>query len=962
MVESLHLLLVDDNPDDAELIVLELQQQGMHVQWQRVEDEAGLDDALKNQNFDAVICDIRMPRMTAHLCLEKVGQWDNNLPVLIISGTVPETDAITLLEAGARDFLSKDNLTRLQVALRREILDARSRRAKALAEQQVKEQESNLRSLFNAMAEGFYALDLDGCCTIANPACAQILGYEDPQHLVGKHMHQLIHPKDKDGKPVSSSHCPIYQAMIAGETIEGGDQTFWRADGRAFPVSYRSVPLREEERVVGAVVTFRDITEQRAAEQKIIHSEAHYRNLFENSPISLWEEDFSTVKQHLDDLASQGITDLPAYLMDNPDVVTRCAKMVRVKNVNQATLELFEAPSKEGLYESLAHIFNEESLVVFRQELIGFLEGKQLFEREAVQKTLNGQTLWTQVRASLSEESEGSWDNVLVTVVDLTQRKEVEDALVHAKEEAEHANRCKSEFLATMSHEIRTPMNAILGTSELLLETALNQDQRSFMDLLSSAGGNLLQIINDILDISKIEAGHMELETTCFSPRQVVRDALSIVEHRSQEKGLQLLHFFDDTVPYHLMGDPSRLRQVLINFLGNAVKFTHEGSISVLVRSQNMSSDEKVELLISVVDTGIGIPQIMQDKIFQAFTQADASITRKYGGSGLGLAISQRIIGLMGGALTLKSHEEVGSSFTLQVPMQVDRQTPDHETTLALSNKRVLVKHDHPIIHDYYEKTVRHLGGVALSRGNRHPLEHDLEMIYGQDGRFPDLLLIHYDGEDLQKLHDTLHHIRLRHDANRLPIILSGALPKTGLDLFDSLSIHLQRAPHELDLLMGSLTEVMGQASQQIKEREAEQLSQPLHLLVVDDSEDNLKLIQAFLKGSPHHLTLARNGREAVELVTVVSQEPVDMILMDVQMPQMDGYTATQIIRDWEREQKRAPLPILALTAHAMREHVQMSMEAGCTAHLSKPVHKKKLLKAIQRYGNKQESFSYILE
>nr|CRH06646.1 putative response regulator modulated histidine kinase with PAS sensor domain [Candidatus Magnetococcus massalia] len=956
MREPLQLLIVDDSPDDAELLILELQRQSIQVQWQRVDDNPSLRQAMA-ESWDAIICDICMPQMTAQNCLKTVAEIDPDLPVLIISGTAPEQDAIELLEAGARDFISKDNLLRLHVALRREILACENRRAQVRAERQVQNQEAHLRSLFNAMAEGLYALDRDGNCTMANPACVQMLGYGDPKELLGQQMHSLMHHSDIDGNPIPISECPMHNVLSHHLTEEGGDQLFWRKDGSHFPASFRSAPLREGDDVTGVVVTFRDITKQCAIEQNLSQSEQRYRNLFEHSPVSLWEEDFSAVKSYLDGLRRDGVTNLVQLLENNPGVVLECAKRVRIDNVNHATLALFGAEDKAELLANLTRVFTDESLDVFKVELIHFLQGSLKFEHEAMQRNLLGEPIWTQLQISLSEDAKESWDKVLVSVIDLSHRKKAEDELREAKEAAETANRCKSEFLATMSHEIRTPMNAILGTSELLRETLLDNQQQDFMDLLSSAGGNLLQIINDILDISKIEAGHMELETTRFSPRQVVRDSLAIVTHRTKAKGLKLLHYFDDCVPYHLMGDPSRLRQVLINFLGNAVKFTHEGSISVLVRSAPKEEDQ-ITLTISVVDTGIGIPGAVQKEIFKAFTQADTSITRRYGGSGLGLAISQRIIRLMGGDLTLKSYEEKGSSFSLHVPMQVAKHPPNHETELPLTGRRVMVKHDHPIVHLYYEETVRCLGAIAISCDNKYALERDLELISSKEGRFPDLLLIHYDGEDLDRLRQTLAHLRLRYHTSDLPIILAGALPHDTLDFFTEMGIILQRTPNERDLLIKTLIHTLNQ-------REQEQLlvqhlnGTALHLLVVDDNEDNLKLIQAFLGQTAHTLTMARNGREAVELVTTQEDPSFDLILMDVQMPEMDGYTATRFIRNWEQSNNLKPVPIIALTAHAMSEHVAMSLEAGCTTHLIKPVNRKKLIKSIEHYGSKRASEAY---
>lgn len=384
-----------------------------------------------------------------------------------------------------------------------------------------------------------------------------------------------------------------------------------------------------------------------------------------------------------------------------------------------------------------------------------------------------------------------------------------------SKEKAEAANRAKSEFLANMSHEIRTPMTSIIGMAELLSETRLSDKQEEFLDRIIRSGDSLMKIINDILDLSKVEAGLIEVEKLNFCLAEEIDKVLSIFAVKALKKGLKLKKTISADVPQYLVGDPVRLRQVLINLIGNAIKFTDSGEIIVSVEcSKESYCLEKCNLLFSISDMGIGIPAHKLESIFQVFSQGDSSTTRRYGGTGLGLSISRKLVELMGGRLEVKSREGEGSTFYFNLELE-----------------------------------------TGFKNG-----EPDMEPAYGA-------------GENKE---------------------------------------------------------------------------QALRILLVEDSEDTRLLVKAFLRESPHRLEMAKDGEEAVEKFTA---RQYDLVLMDMQMPVMDGYTATRVIRGWEKRNEKKETPVIAFTAHALKEEIERCIEAGCTDHIAKPIKKKSLMKLIHSYS-----------
>ncbi|MBT3236755.1 MAG: PAS domain S-box protein [Bdellovibrionales bacterium] len=786
---------------------------------------------------------------------------------------------------------------------------------------QIEEKNELLNAVLMSTGEAIYGIDIRGCCTLANNSCLKVLGYNYEQDLAGKNMHRLIHHSNEDRSLSPHKDCRVFETITTGmRTTSADNEFFWRANGTSFPVEYRSHPVIQNGVIVGAVVSFCDIsdrvaadndkkntikrhqmlwelnqsspdlTEQELCEQAvevtkaITDSECGYTHMIDSDPtkealeLGIWTDSILTQETVIHNNYHNGIFEnikrhISVPIMDNGEINFILGVMNKKNSYNDLDVHQVQMVANEMQKIFLRHRAEERLLqsernfqtitehlpdIIFRYDL----EGRHLFAspnvikvfgrkaseyigkdhtelgdppelaiywQEKIQDTIRTGEIqdddyyyestdgskYFYLNSCLSPEygEDGLIQSVIGVTRDITVRKGLEEALKHSQQRSDSANEAKSSFLAHMSHEIRTPLNAILGVSDILLEEAqLDSEQRRFLRISQKAGGALLALVNDILDLSKIEAGQFNLRNSVFVLPRLVMDTIEIPRELAKEKGIDLKFESNLQDDYRVEGDPDRLQQVLLNLTTNAVKFTFEGKVVVSI--------DKVEgknVILTVSDTGVGIPAGKLESIFSPFSQIDSEHTRQVKGTGLGLTICSRLVQAMGGEVTVDSAPGVGSRFRVAIPLQQ-------------SNK---------------------------------------------DLTYPE-----------------------RSTSQRLPTNAKRSSP-------DKLG---------------------------------------LNILLVDDSEDNRTLINAYLKRTPHKITFAENGQIAYELAKT---KPVDLIFMDMLMPVLDGYDATRKIREWERETGRSAVPIIALTAQARKEDLNKTLEVGCSSCLTKPVKKDTLLQTI---------------
>jgi PAS domain S-box-containing protein len=845
---------------------------------------------------------------------------------LSVNSDVKSQDEIGLLALTFNSMIARirENITDLDMKIRERTsalaganeqltLEIKERKQ---AEDAIQVEKAYLEQLFESAQEAIVMVDNDDTISHVNSDFTRVFGYARDEAL-GKSIDDLIAPPDLRDEAVSVTKRAAKGQRVALETIRQ------RKDGVLIDVSVLASPIIVGSEQVGRYGIYRDITKRKQAEEGLRESEEKYRTLFEDSVDAIY-------------------------------VTTREGEFV---DANQSTLDLFGYTREEMMAINTRELYadHRDGRKFQRDiELNGFVRDYEVNLRQK-----DGKKIHCLFNVRVRRAGDGRIVGYEGIIRDITERKRMIEELQKAKQAAEAANQAKSQFLASMSHEIRTPMNAIIGMAELLRETPLTPEQHQYVQVFSSAGDNLLNIINDILDISKVEAGHLDLETVDFDLKEIVENTCDVLALRAHEKGLEVACHIAPELPTYLIGDHGRLRQILINLVGNAVKFTEKGEVVVEVKSQNSDPQERgsgdVELLFSVADTGIGVPPEKADAIFDSFTQADTSTTREHGGTGLGLTISKRLVELMGGRIWVESQVDQGSTFyfTARFQLQAEPARPIQQVAVDIKGMKVLVVDDNAANRVILGKMLTRSGAlvseVDSGKGGIAEIKNAVKSDDSYQLLLLDSLMPGMDGfgmvENLKRELDIpdMTIMMLTSDRRSNDIIRCKEL---------GIAAYLVK-PIKSSELFKAITTAIGKKKVVHEEVAVSKIAapedlQPLNILLVEDSEDNRLLIQSYLKKTPYRLDMAENGEVGVEKFKSVKY---NLVLMDMQMPVMDGYTAIREIRKWEGKEGLAGTPIVAFTAHATKGEEQKSLDAGCIAHLTKPIKKAKLLEAIETYS-----------
>jgi PAS domain S-box-containing protein len=621
----------------------------------------------------------------------------------------------------------------------------------------------------------------------------------------------------------------------------------------------------------------------------------------------------------------------------------------RIEMLNQAVVDLLGYRESELIGQPLQIVLAPAERPLWHQATLN----STLFSlrhQEVKFLARDGRVIETAVSTALMKDENSDTHNIVCVANDITQRKQFEAELKAAKELAEEATKAKSEFLASMSHEIRTPLNAVIGMTSLLLDTPLTPEQEDYVSTARTSGNGLLAIINDILDFSKIDSGRLELEQQAFILRECVEEAIDLLAVQATQKNLYLNSFIEPDVPAIIQSDVTRLRQILVNLLGNAVKFTAEGEINLWVGSKQQNGQTEIQFMVS--DTGIGIPEDRRNRLFHPFRQGDSSTTRKFGGTGLGLAISKSLVKMMGGDIWVESSPNEGSIFYFTIQAEIIATPPDtnpvsaNAQPLEFASKRVLVGHPNQTSRIVLSRQLRQWGiGVACASSVPEILQ-----TLTQSPRF-DLVIL--DTAILEN-NDALLEQSIRQAAISNPLLLVTPLGQQFTVSEKYASCYYLNRPYHMNQLYQQLTlafshEVGNGRSQPITTPTKSQFNKaqgsehPLRILLAEDNLINQKVALRMLERLGYNADVAANGREAVEALT---RQPYDLILMDIQMPEMDGMQATQQIRrGWLPNQQPR---IVAMTANALAGDRETYLASGMDDYVSKPVKIEELTRVLQ--------------
>jgi len=906
---SVKILLIESDAEEARLIC-DLLAQSKRVQF-AVERVANVTEALprlKGGGVDTVLLDLNGRDSVGMSALVNVRENAPNVAVVALCDLANEHLAAKAVVVGAQDYLIKDDLEAgiLEHAVRYAV-------GRKRADDELRHSEARYRSLVESLPLNVFRKDLEGRLVYAN---------QNYQNEIGLTWAQLDGKTDYDLFPrrLAEKYRRDDANVLTSRKVFEDVEEHRQASGETIYVQVLKSPVYDAHgNVVGIQGMFWDVSARKRAEEALRASDARFRSLVRSNVMGILmvHEDGSISE------ANDAFLDLVGYSRD--DLQAGALRWDRLTAPEYASIDRI----------GIDQLSTTGNCVPWEKELVR-KDGSRVH-------VFNG-------LAALK----GSRDRCLCFVVDLTMQKQAEAQLKAAKEAADQANRAKSTFVANMSHEIRTPMNAILGMTELLLDTKVNQEQREYLTVVQESAEALLSLINNILDFSKIEAGKLDIDRIEFGLRDTIAGILKSLAVSAHKRGLEIVLRVDPAVPDRVISDPTRMRQILVNLVGNAIKFTEKGD--VVVRIALDSRDERsVQLHLTVADTGIGIPAEKRESVFRPFEQVDSSRARKYGGTGLGLAICIRIVELMGGRIWCEDNPHGGTTFHATGCFELaegNNGTEAARERVDLRGVKILVVDDNASSRAGLEECLRAWGMQPTTVGDA---EKAMELVAAMSPSDPpysvalvDAQMPEVDGFTLverircEASQRVDSFVMLLHSVNRALEIVRceqvGAAayvvkPIDHSELFDTLVALLYTDDEPTTVVIPEAT-----------------LSQPeyrvsgLRILLAEDSPFNQKLAVGVLGKRGHHVTIANNGREAV---TLAAANEFDLIFMDIQMPEMDGLEAARRIRAADND-AGCHVPIIAMTAQAMKGMRERCLSVGMDDYLVKPVRAREIYDKIE--------------
>jgi PAS domain S-box-containing protein len=946
-----HILLVEDNPTQAQITSRILEQESFTVTV-----AATLQDGVRvatEGHFGLIITDLVLPGGSGiDLCRQIRGAGGNGTPVIVHTSRGTPEDVLEGLSAGVAGYMAKDLEPEEMIARIRNVLSAQpdagtssapeisvrflhrdygisasreqllnvlvsaledltrtgeqheaelERRRKA--EQKLRDSEALYESLVDNLPLNLFRKDLNGAVTFANQK------YCEAREST---LEEMIGITDYDLFPneLADKYTADDRSVVKSRRVFDATESHLDAEGNKTWVQVMKSPVYDAEgNVIGIQGIFWDVTDKHLVEEAFEQERFLLTSLLDSIPDNIFFKDRDG-----------------NYLRVNKAMARRLGLTSPEEAVGREAGGFFEnTPHAEAVREGHRNVVETGQPLVAVEDSVEWPDGSKN---------------WVSITRMPIRNPDGEITGSFGISYDITDRKLAEETLRQARDAAEAASEAKSNFLANMSHEIRTPMNAIIGMTELVIDTPLTQTQREYLTMVQESGEALLGVINDILDFSKIEAGRLELDPRPFALRDLLGDTLKSLAVRAHRDEIELACHVDPTVPDLLTGDSGRLRQIIVNLVGNSLKFTEAGEVVLDVAQESDEGTSPIRLHFRVKDTGIGIPVEKLQKIFEAFEQADNSMTRRYEGTGLGLAISSRLVELMNGRIWVESELQRGSTFHFLADFESAPETFQNQerNSTSLAGRRVLVVDDNATNRRILEEILRNwqiepalaenaaAAIIAVEHATHSGQPFDLILT---DANMPDV-----DGFTL------VEQLNSRNDLDSPVLMMLTSSGRMG-DLTRATELGIASyliKPIKQSELFDAIVEALGVES---AEDEGSSFgdgpvrhARSLDVLLAEDSHVNQKLAIALLEKWGHKVTVAVDGRKAVELWAAGSY---DIILMDIQMPGVDGHDATRQIRGRE-EQTGGHIPIMAMTAHALKGDEERCLAAGMDEYISKPI------------------------